>query len=153
MFVRHPMDRMLSCYLDKMVDSLHHSLPAFRNQVKTKAHEIMIRRQQQRDITRLITSSPEDKPQLPSVLFVRESASLIWNRLESNIIADVHLERISGNVNYEAEKKKAKKLHRSHPDFIPSQSHGTLTTATQIKPTFEEFLEYVLDTDLLGILY
>jgi hypothetical protein len=154
MFVRHPMDRMLSCYLDKMVNSPHHSLPAFRNYVRNKAREIMIKRRQQHDTSSLLIS---DKPQLRSLLFVHESASLIWNRLKSKIIHSnlAELERGSDRVNYEAEKMKEKKLHRLHPDSIPSQPtkvNASLTkiSATQIKPTFEEFLEFVLDTDLLG---
>ena len=151
MFVRHPMDRMLSCYLDKMVDSPHHSLPVFRNYVKIRAREI--KRRRQRD-TLSLSSSPDNKPQLRSLLFVHElSASLIWNRLKSQIIHGLQAENGSDRVNDETEKKKAKKLNRSHPGVIPSQPVkvvASLTTTTQIKPTFEEFLEFVLDTDLLG---
>merc|ERR1712071_406514 len=41
MFVRHPMERLLSCYLDKMVTSTHWSLPAFRRYVQHKASQIL----------------------------------------------------------------------------------------------------------------
>merc|ERR550534_563844 len=41
MFVRHPMERMLSCYLDKMVLSSHSSLPAFRRFVKQRGSRLL----------------------------------------------------------------------------------------------------------------
>ena len=44
MFVRHPMERILSCYLDKMVFSSHKSLPAFRRLVKQRGIQLLRQR-------------------------------------------------------------------------------------------------------------
>ena len=43
MFVRHPMERLVSCYFDKMVTNPHKSLKAFRRAVKIRAEKIMAR--------------------------------------------------------------------------------------------------------------
>ena len=37
MLVRHPMERLVSCYFDKMVNGTHKSLRGFRKFVKNKA--------------------------------------------------------------------------------------------------------------------
>ena len=43
MFVRHPMERLVSCYYDKMMTNPHKSLRAFRKAVKIRARRIMAR--------------------------------------------------------------------------------------------------------------
>ena len=40
MLVRHPMERLVSCYFDKMVNGTHKSLKGFRKFVKTRASNI-----------------------------------------------------------------------------------------------------------------
>lgn len=45
LFVRHPMDRLLSCYLDKMVQSDHVSLPPYRRYVQKTGRKIIRTRQ------------------------------------------------------------------------------------------------------------
>lgn len=158
MFVRHPMDRMLSCYLDKMVDSPHHSLPVFRNYVKNQGRRIVMKRRRR--------PSHNRRYQLRSLLSVHESASSIWNRLKSQVSEITHHDRRLGKgydrrVNYVAERRKSKKSpHRyvgpPRPHFIPNGQPvnaslvAKINATEAVKPTFEEFLEYVLDTDLLG---
>ena len=44
MLVRHPMERLVSCYFDKMVNGTHKSLKGFRRLVKTTAKAIRERR-------------------------------------------------------------------------------------------------------------
>ena len=44
MLVRHPMERLVSCYFDKMVNGTHKSLKGFRRLVKTTARAIRERR-------------------------------------------------------------------------------------------------------------
>lgn len=83
MFVRHPMERMLSCYLDKMVTSPHSSLPAFRRFVK----------------------------------------------------------------------QKGAKLVKKHKRKNDRNNKNNRMLATKEQPTFEEFLEFVLSTDLQGVGY
>ncbi|KZS20501.1 Uncharacterized protein APZ42_012878 [Daphnia magna] len=157
MFVRHPMDRMLSCYLDKMVDSPHYSLPAFRNYVKHKARHIMEkrRRAQQHE------TSLDNKPQIRKLLSVHEGA-LSWNRPNSQIIYGHQV----GNdkATFVADETETQKLHRyvgqrrhHDPVDLSNQIAKAATplakNTTAVKPTFEEFLEFVLDTDLQGIGY
>ena len=47
MFVRHPMERLVSCYYDKMMVNPHKSLRAFRRAVKMRARKIMARSRSQ----------------------------------------------------------------------------------------------------------
>jgi hypothetical protein len=44
MFVRDPMERLYSCYQDKMVSNPHWSLQPFRNAVKNRARSILAER-------------------------------------------------------------------------------------------------------------
>ena len=44
MLVRHPMERLVSCYFDKMVNGTHKSLKGFRRLVKTTARTIREKR-------------------------------------------------------------------------------------------------------------
>jgi hypothetical protein len=193
MFVRHPMDRMLSCYLDKMVESPHYSLPAFRNYVKNKARQVMVKRQrataqmhrQQRDraAASLIVSSTRQsfntKPQLRSLLSLNDddgggAPATVWNRPDSQIIYGrqvggkgydtAKIEAVAANDDNEIETKKLQPRYvvgQQQQQHSPADSAAiqTLekvaaplpkTNITEVKPTFEEFLEFVLDTDLLG---
>lgn len=143
MFVRHPMDRMLSCYLDKMVNSQHHSLPAFRAFVKNRANEI-IRNQHDRN----------NKPQRRSLLWASKGPSLIWNQLKSKVVYRFQEETGFLGITSDAQDTAINKK-QLHP--ITTFSQRTKTSAsmnmintTESKPTFEEFLEFVLDTDLQG---
>ena len=91
LFVRHPMDRLLSCYLDKMVTSPHKSLPPYRRHIKLTAMKIMKKRQ-------------GSKLVLPSL-----------------------------------------------PKLPAASIHQNTTAKDSVKPTFEEFLEFILNTNLQGI--
>ncbi|KAI9563063.1 hypothetical protein GHT06_010520 [Daphnia sinensis] len=142
MFVRHPMDRMLSCYLDKMVNSQHHSLPAFRAFVKNRANQI-IRNQHDRG----------NKPQRRSLLWASKGPSLIWKQLKSKVAYRLEETGFLGITSDGQNTEMIKK--QSHPTTIFSQrtkaSASTyMLNTTESKPTFEEFLEFVLDTDLQG---
>lgn len=154
MFVRHPMDRMLSCYLDKMVDSPHYSLPAFRNYVKHKARHIMEKRRRAQQHEK----SLDNKPQIRKLLSVHDGA-LSWNRPDSQIIYGHQV----GNdkATFVADETETQKLHRyvgqrrhHDPVDLSNQIAKAATPLAKntaaVKPTFEEFLEFVLDTDLQG---
>ncbi|KAI9563073.1 hypothetical protein GHT06_010530 [Daphnia sinensis] len=156
MFVRHPMDRMLSCYLDKMVDSPHYSLPAFRSYVKRKARDIMDKRRGLHQRRR----QPIYKPKVRKLLSAYEG-TLSSNRADSQIIYGHQV----GNdkTTFEADETETQKLHRyvgqrrrhdsaDAPNQIANVANPAKNT-TKVQPTFEEFLEFVLDTDLLGIGY
>jgi len=159
MFVRHPMDRMLSCYLDKMVDSPHYSLPAFRNYVRNKAHQIMAKRQRAQQQQRETASLTHGSPQLRSLLSVDEGAPE-WNRPDSQIVYGRQVGKGYDTAKIEADETETKKLQRlvdqrSRPDSDVQTLEKVAaplakTNVTQVKPTFEEFLEFVLNTDLMG---
>ncbi|XP_057367487.1 uncharacterized protein LOC130688523 [Daphnia carinata] len=146
MFVRHPMDRMLSCYLDKMVNSQHHSLPAFRVFVKNRANQI-IKNQHDRS----------NKPQRRNLLWASKDPSFIWQQLKSKVVYRFQGETGFLGITSEAQDTKMKKKQLQPATIFsqrtkPSASTNVFNT-TESKPTFEEFLEFVLDTDLQGIGY
>ncbi|XP_057367355.1 uncharacterized protein LOC130688394 [Daphnia carinata] len=156
MFVRHPMDRMLSCYLDKMVESPHFSLPAFRSYVKHKARLIMGKRRKLQP-----SSRPHYKPRVRKLLSAHGD-TLSSNRADSQIIYGHQV----GNdkTTFEADETETQKLHRyvgqrrrhgpvDTSDQIANVANPAAKNTSGVKPTFEEFLEFVLDTDLLGIGY
>ncbi len=168
------MDRMLSCYLDKMVESPHYSLPAFRNYVKNKARQVMMKRQRAAQHQRvkaasLVTpwQSSDTKPQFRSLLSLNDEGTpaVLRNRADSQIIYG----RQVGGKGYDSAKIEAddemetKKLQPRYVGQQHSPSNSDVvqtlekvatplakTNITEVKPTFEEFLEFVLDTDLLG---
>ena len=62
MLVRHPMERLVSCYFDKMVNGTHKSLQGFRKFVKNKAQSIRRNRREQVNKKKGVYAPlPEDK--------------------------------------------------------------------------------------------
>ena len=62
MLVRHPMERLVSCYFDKMVNGTHKSLRGFRKFVKNKAQSIRRNRREQVNKKKGVYAPlPEDK--------------------------------------------------------------------------------------------
>ena len=61
MLVRHPMERLVSCYFDKMVNGTHKSLKGFRRLVKTTAKSIRERRKRKME-NRAMGSYPKSDP-------------------------------------------------------------------------------------------
>ncbi len=154
------MDRMLSCYLDKMVESPHFSLPAFRNYVKNKAREIMTKRKRAQ-----LVGTGHDLSKTPGrkLLSIPNIVRRLWNQPQnSEIIYGRRIKEGNDMPNNRAEETETQKLHRyvvhqrSHPGPIvrptqpPDVTPSTKKNYTNVKPTFEEFLEFVLDTDLQG---
>ena len=91
MFVRHPMDRILSCYIDKILDPTQYLwLVHFRQSISKRGRQIIQKRQ-------------------------------LGLGLRASIIATLN-------------------------------GSNTLNSTANVTVTFEEFLEYVLSTDLQGIL-
>lgn len=146
-FVRHPMDRMLSCYLDKMVESPHFSLPAFRRYVRRKARIIMFNRK------RLLQQPPKRR-----LLSIRD-----WIRpdLSNQIVYGRRIDQGNDTADHPAELTETVKLHSyvaqgariSPKQVIDKSKPDASENLADVKPTFEEFLEFVLDTDLQGRLF
>ena len=135
MFVRHPMSRILSCYLDKMVEGDDPDLPEFRNYVKERANQIIHKRNQmksqarkrqtisKRDISRRRRSITTSHRILNNSFQTRESKSPVTNYIKGN-----------NTSSYDENRKEA----------------ITNVLSLKLTPTFEEFLEFVLDSDLQG---
>ena len=130
------------------------------------------RSHQPRDTATSLSKSSDKPQQVRRLLSVQEDASAVmWNRPDSQIIYGRQVEKGYDRAKIEADgETETKKLHRyvgqlrsaSRPDSVAIQSPAkaaaaaaplTKTNATEVKPTFEEFLEFVLDTDLLGTFY
>ena len=129
------------------------------------------RSHQPRDTATSLSKSSDKPQQVRRLLSVQEDASAVmWNRPDSQIIYGRQVENKGHDrAKIEADgETETKKLHRyvgqlrsaSRPDSVVIQSPAkaaaallTKTNATEVKPTFEEFLEFVLDTDLLGTFY
>lgn len=140
MFVRHPMDRMLSCYMDKMVESAHNSLPPFRSYVKSRARTIIA--------DRLRLAQPSGNAS--SRRIVRTAAARTRD-------ASV-LRRKRGSPNEDETRRFIGRKLRTSPDANEGTQPSVMKSAFEKNnatkpgeiPTFEEFLEFVLDTDLQG---
>lgn len=89
------------------------------------------------------------------------SRNLLWNQPDPHIIYGRRIEEGNDLAKNEVNETETQKLHRyveqrsrpnstmmssMKPDAVPL----TKKNKTEIKPTFEEFLEFVLDTDLQG---
>ena len=106
MFVRHPMDRMLSCYMEKMVKASHHSsVIRYRKSIRDKGRQIIQKRQSQ------------------------------LSQQQSNSSVDFKVANESSTTLTQS----------SLPAALTNDSIYSNVTVT-----FEEFLEYVLSTDLQG---
>ena len=134
MFVRHPMERLLSCYVDKMVESPHWSLPAFRRHVQDTARQIMKKRAKVKssasadlaaETGRIGRTLKAVRPPKPVKEFDKEQISQFIRQIS-------------------ADNAPGPGLGGKPP---PSAANAS---AISVKPTFEEFLEFVLATDLLG---
>jgi hypothetical protein len=78
MFVRHPMERLVSCYYDKMMTNPHKSLRAFRKAVKIRARRIMARAGHNSDFETLSSqrtkrSASEKKGKEKKIIFILNS--------------------------------------------------------------------------------
>jgi len=145
MFVRHPMSRMLSCYLDKMVESDHPKLPAFRAYVKKRASQIIGERNQIESAVRKRIISRREisrRSSRKSIATAPSSSALTGTRLLNN------------NSYQTRDWKPPVTLYTGNTLSQDKNSKEEMNNNASLKitPTFEEFLEFVLDSDLQGIL-
>lgn len=127
MFVRHPMERLLSCYLDKMVESTHETLPPYRRHVMATAQRIMKQRAENERTRRVAGRGRR----------TLKSLSTMPNKSHPNTVGV-----LSGNFRKTVA-----------ADLNPASNSSTVraTKPYERKPTFEEFLEFILNTTLQGI--
>jgi len=207
LIVRDPLDRLISCYRDKMVTNTHWSLANFRKQVKLRARKIKEGRQRRE--TEEANSKLEDK-QENSKLEEKQAKSKIQQKGDkgseekieqvaaaTNIISrrSRHSEKIAKRLDPKEKKfmedetgdvtkgKRTRRdvgggssrevslgdnarqfwdssdsttLHLSHSSALPTAAQVASPRALHVHPkpedipSLEEFLEYVLSTDLLG---
>jgi len=175
MLVRHPMERLVSCYFDKMVNGTHKSLRGFRKFVKNKAQSIRRNRREQVNKKKGVYAPlPEDKIDRPIGSYPKNNPWTgngadvdIKKKKKSNFNSKITNRKQSKKSKSQPNKDRVKREIKPIPDKfvqkIPgaqkSSSKNLTTTAanfeyqerdeTQIIPTLDDFLEFIL-TDLTG---
>ena len=91
MFVRHPMDRMLSAYLDKMVSvPWMNYFPPYRNCIKDRARKVMLNRQSNTTVD-LPNCTLEDAVRMAESFDINKSAVPTFEEfLEFVLSTDLH---------------------------------------------------------------
>ena len=124
MIVRDPLERLVSCYKDKMITNTHWSLATFRKQVKQRAETIRSRRKKK--ISNLVDLSNHQNKRSSDM------ANSFWS---SGSVLNSPLNLTNGTKNSKTVKSPKTVTIQPKPEDIPS---------------FSDFLEFVLSTDLLG---
>jgi len=118
--VRDPLERLVSCYTDKMVTNTHWSLANLRKTVKQRAQTIRNRREKK------ISNLEHQNKRSPDM------AGMFWS---SGSVLNSPLNFTNGTKNSKTVKSPKTVTIQPKPEDIPS---------------FSDFLEFVLSTDLLG---
>ena len=136
MFVRNPMERLLSSYVDKMVEDSHKSLVPYREYVRNEGKRLMNLRQQkekEEQESKKQEQEPKEQTRIGRKLqAANESSPSSPNKPIADAMSKDEIERML--IEHERPK---------------NQSVDTNET---VKPTFEEFLEFILATNLRGII-
>ena len=114
----------MSCYKDKMITNTHWSLATFRKQVKQRAETIRSRRKKK--ISNLVDLSNHQNKRSSDM------ANSFWS---SGSVLNSPLNLTNGTKNSKTVKSPKTVTIQPKPEDIPS---------------FSDFLEFVLSTDLLG---
>ena len=138
LIVRDPLERLVSCYKDKMVSNTHWSLANFRKQVKQRAKQIRINRKS-RIKQKLNSKQLKRIRRSPSRNNVN-MATQFWNDNQS-------LPELNRN---DAE-------HQNQSVSVPATKEVVKTPKSLIIepkpediPSFSDFLEYILASDMMG---
>ena len=123
--VRDPLEGLVSCYKDKMVTNTHWSLATFRKTVKQRAENIRNRRKNK-------ISDVEGKNHWNKRSPDTDMARRFWS---SGSVLNSPLNLTNGTKNSKTVKSPKTVTIQPNPEDIPS---------------FSDFLEFVLSTDLLG---
>ena len=117
--VRDPLERLVSCYKDKMVTNTHWSLASFRRTVKERAENSRRRRRGQED-----TAEDDNRVKRSS-----DMAKAFWNS-ETSTVNDT--------------------MSSAMLKTVRSPKTVTIKPRPEDIPSFSDFLEFVLSTNLLG---
>lgn len=149
MLVRHPMERLVSCYFDKMVNGTHKSLKGFRKFVKTRASNI---REERRSKGIYANGVYNPNPTLDDRPLGSYPLSNPWSGFEPmpmkkkkvkkkkrpkrNINADASSASMSSKIN--------PKMNSTSPNHINRTKEEPM-----VIPTLDDFFEFIL-TDQSG---
>ena len=124
LIVRDPLERLVSCYKDKMVTNTHWSLATLRKTVKQRAESIRNRRNHK--IQDNLAMSSHQNKRSPDM------ARRFWSSGSA----------LNSPLNFTNGTKNSK--------TVKSPKSVTIQPAPEDIPSFSDFLEFVLSTDLLG---
>ena len=127
------MERLLSCYIDKMVESPHWSLPPFREYVHNEGRKQIEKR-------RLKEKQPEGPAATTRIgrkLQAHETPSMMKKKPTIDSMSKDEIARMFSEVSLGTKAK-------------PSRNVTTNAKHKYLSPTFEEFLEFILGSNLRG---
>jgi len=138
LIVRDPLERLVSCYKDKMVSNTHWSLANFRKQVKQRASLIRTKRRNRLGPKKLNVKSKRLKRSL-------DIANTFWDEKGSFPASNpANNNQTGGNQNnLPSPNPTASKVVKTPKSLIIEPKPEDI-------PTFSDFLEYILSTDLMG---
>ena len=139
LIVRDPLERLVSCYKDKMVSNTHWSLANFRKQVKQRAK--IIRSKRKNRMRQKQASLNSTKVKRSSQTNSLDMANQFWNDKES--FSEFNKNQSSKNSNLSSPTPTASQVVKTPKSFIIEPKPEDI-------PTFSDFLEYILSTDLMG---
>jgi len=176
LIVRDPLDRLISCYRDKMVTNTHWSLANFRKQVKQRARKIKEGRQRREteeansllskketsDNTRRTEYSAKSDSSIENTSFngeedeARDLEDHRRNKREVGGSSSSREVTIGDNARQFWDSSASSTLRLSSNSAVPTAAQVASPRALHVHPkpedipSLEEFLEYILSTDLLG---
>ena len=139
MLVRHPMERLVSCYFDKMVNGTHKSLKGFRKFVKMRAEKIRKERLEKVNIlTGVYNPSKDDRP------IGSYPKSNPWLGFDSPSAS-------KPNKKFKKRPKRSIATNQAtnYTNSTNSHSNRSKNDEPMIIPTLDDFFEFIL-TDLSG---
>eukprot|EP00090_Calanus_glacialis_P003538 TRINITY_DN12610_c0_g1_i1.p1 TRINITY_DN12610_c0_g1~~TRINITY_DN12610_c0_g1_i1.p1 ORF type:complete len:443 (-),score=137.58 TRINITY_DN12610_c0_g1_i1:210-1538(-) len=139
LIVRDPLERLVSCYKDKMVSNTHWSLANFRKQVKQRAK--IIRSKRMNRMRQKQASLNSTKVKRSSQTNSLDMANQFWNDKES--FSEFNKNQSSKNSNISSPTPTASQVVKTPKSF-------SIEPKPEDIPTFSDFLEYILSTDLMG---
>ena len=149
MLVRHPMERLVSCYFDKMVNGTHKSLRGFRRFVKMRAQTI---RENRRDkINQKVgVYAPEsavlEGQNRPLGSYPKSNPWAGFGTRENTLAKNK--KKKSSRIKRAAVKNVSKNNTKQNVEEFDLGLHDEKT----VIPTFDDFLEFAL-TDLSGTFF
>jgi len=126
LIVRDPLERLVSCYKDKMVSNTHWSLASFRKQVKYRAG--MIRKKRLLKLTKKMPKRSNEKNS-------SDMAKQFWSDQKELTVINNKTE--NGNS--------------TASDLVKTPKSFAIQPRPEDIPSFADFLEFILSTDLMGV--